>query len=241
MEKKNTILLTVIAIATLLVAVVGATFAYFTASVTTDPKSDNTPTAITTQTLVSAVMKSGDNVSSQDALPGFKAVRSVEITGSGSENALPINTQIVLTPSIAGFEGNVKYKVYKIAAINVDEEESGVKGVTCTNQVETGTATIPAEDEGGADRTVVTHFMTPTCDYGDAVPVDANLVSGEGTFVNGQDVTIDIEVSYNTEETYYIEVEYEDTNAEQDQQGKNFKIGIRYQEVSKTTNNDVAQ
>ena len=34
MEKKNTVLLTVIAIATLLVAVVGATFAYFSASVT---------------------------------------------------------------------------------------------------------------------------------------------------------------------------------------------------------------
>ena len=32
MEKKNTVLLTVIAVATLLVAVVGATFAYFTAS-----------------------------------------------------------------------------------------------------------------------------------------------------------------------------------------------------------------
>lgn len=36
MEKKNTVLLTVIAIATLLVAVVGATFAYFSASVTQD-------------------------------------------------------------------------------------------------------------------------------------------------------------------------------------------------------------
>ena len=34
MERKNTILLTVIAIATLLVAVVGATFAYFTATIT---------------------------------------------------------------------------------------------------------------------------------------------------------------------------------------------------------------
>ena len=34
MEKKNTVLLTVIAIATLLVAVVGATFAYFGASTT---------------------------------------------------------------------------------------------------------------------------------------------------------------------------------------------------------------
>ena len=34
MEKKNTMLLTVIAVATLLVAVVGATFAYFSLSVT---------------------------------------------------------------------------------------------------------------------------------------------------------------------------------------------------------------
>lgn len=38
MEKKNTVLLTVIAIATLLVAVVGATFAYFSANVTNDQK-----------------------------------------------------------------------------------------------------------------------------------------------------------------------------------------------------------
>ena len=35
MEKKNMVLLTVIAVATLLVAVVGATFAYFTATSTT--------------------------------------------------------------------------------------------------------------------------------------------------------------------------------------------------------------
>ena len=33
MEKRNTVLLTVIAIATLLVAVVGATFAYFSADI----------------------------------------------------------------------------------------------------------------------------------------------------------------------------------------------------------------
>lgn len=44
MEKKNTVLLTVIAIATLLVAVVGATFAYFSASVTNDDKTTVTAT-----------------------------------------------------------------------------------------------------------------------------------------------------------------------------------------------------
>ncbi|MBQ6817029.1 MAG: hypothetical protein IJO27_01200 [Bacilli bacterium] len=44
MEKKNTVLLTVIAIATLLVAVVGATFAYFSASVTNTEKTTVTAT-----------------------------------------------------------------------------------------------------------------------------------------------------------------------------------------------------
>lgn len=44
MEKKNTVLLTVIAIATLLVAVVGATFAYFASSATYDEKTTVTAT-----------------------------------------------------------------------------------------------------------------------------------------------------------------------------------------------------
>ena len=41
MERKNTILLTVIAVATLLVAVVGATFAYFTATIQDDRTTEN--------------------------------------------------------------------------------------------------------------------------------------------------------------------------------------------------------
>lgn len=38
MEKKNTLLLTVIAIATLLVAVVGATFAYFATTIRSEER-----------------------------------------------------------------------------------------------------------------------------------------------------------------------------------------------------------
>lgn len=50
MEKKNTMLLTVIAVATLLVAVVGATFAYFTATSTGD---EATVVQVTTESLSS--------------------------------------------------------------------------------------------------------------------------------------------------------------------------------------------
>lgn len=52
MEKKNTVLLTVIAVATLLVAVVGATFAYFTA---TTEATGNAGTVDTSTTKVSGV------------------------------------------------------------------------------------------------------------------------------------------------------------------------------------------
>lgn len=54
MDKKNTLLLTVIAIATLLVAVVGATFAYFSAQVGTSKQAD---IKVTTNTTDTATMK----------------------------------------------------------------------------------------------------------------------------------------------------------------------------------------
>ena len=49
MDKKNTVLLTIIAVATLLVAVVGATFAYF--GVTTLNTSNSTSASVTTQSI----------------------------------------------------------------------------------------------------------------------------------------------------------------------------------------------
>lgn len=54
MERKNTMLLTVIAIATLLVAVVGATFAYFTATIESDGN-----TVVTVQTEAVSITTAG--------------------------------------------------------------------------------------------------------------------------------------------------------------------------------------
>jgi len=55
MERKNTILLTVIAVATLLVAVVGATFAYFTATTGTTGNSETVN--VTTESIGSATLE----------------------------------------------------------------------------------------------------------------------------------------------------------------------------------------
>ena len=55
MDKKNTMLLTVVAVATLLVAVVGATFAYFTATQT--DKGGETQATVTTPTLATVSLE----------------------------------------------------------------------------------------------------------------------------------------------------------------------------------------
>ncbi len=59
MEKKNTMLLTVIAVATLLVAVVGATFAYF--SITVEGGTSTTAATMQTQQLPTITMKTGES------------------------------------------------------------------------------------------------------------------------------------------------------------------------------------
>ncbi len=59
MEKKNTMLLTVIAVATLLVAVVGATFAYF--SLTVEGGTSTTAATAQTQQLPTITMKTGES------------------------------------------------------------------------------------------------------------------------------------------------------------------------------------
>ena len=67
MEKKNVIFLSVIAVATLLTAVIGTTFAYFTATVTGNETSKNVN--VTTANM-SVVYTQGDKVSIANLVPG---------------------------------------------------------------------------------------------------------------------------------------------------------------------------
>ena len=85
MEKKNTILLTVIAVATLLVAVVGATFAYFTATTGAgDPNDTATTGTATTVGGVNLVM-TADTSSNDIAYPGGYVVAGVNVTATNSD------------------------------------------------------------------------------------------------------------------------------------------------------------
>ncbi len=238
MEKKNTILLTVIAIATLLVAVVGATFAYFTASVTTD-NAQNNQTKATTASLANAKMDMGSKLVATNALPGYKALKTVKVTGTCGNNQPTcdsINAKIVLKPTVTDFTGHVRYTVYKIATANE------ANGVTCTNidtttglpktgaDYDTNTSTVDP-----ADPNTVQYHDTVTCSANSATIVQkkdstGSLVTAQDiVFVDGQNEEIPVVVSGGMADTYYVVIEYMNVNAPQDtEQGKTFTVDIDF-------------
>jgi len=125
MDRKSTILLTVIAIATLLVAVVGATFAYFTAVNGGQGKSAvEVKTQVLTPIIVNAENKIDLTVSSEDMIQSIgnndKSVYSENIAAAQQVSAYADNsgTNVDFTCDFA-----LKYvptNIYKKSAENVD-------------------------------------------------------------------------------------------------------------------------
>lgn len=85
MEKKNVVFLTVLAVATLLTAVVGTTFAYFTATVT----NTTTPTAtsVTTANTISVTYDESAQITASDVVPGWAVAKEFSVENTGSSSA----------------------------------------------------------------------------------------------------------------------------------------------------------
>ena len=214
MEKRNTILLTVIAIATLLVAVVGATFAYFTAQVTVadnDNKENNTVN-VTTYALTSVEMDMGSSVSSEGMYPGGKLAKDFTITGTcpnGAETCGKVNAVITVTTAEDGsdnvFGSDIGWKLYKMSSTSAS--------VTCTSNI---------ISEGGK--------------YYDAIESCTGLDGAEqiatGTGVGSIPKTVEVEGSAEgTKTKYYLVVEYnnnEDSEYQNKQQGHKFSVSLSF-------------
>lgn len=229
MEKKNTILLTVIAIATLLVAVVGATFAYFTAQVTTTNNDQNT-TDVTTAALASASMDMGSKVTEKEIYPGAKVVKSVHVTGSCEEGVATCNkvgAVITVTPTIpTEFGTDVEWALYK-----------SEQPITCRNVITSSTGT--ATTEGTTTTEVNQYQMVSTCKSGVVTDTTTDeefkaltdvdfdsmtaLISGTTT---PQSKTIQVDGT--TDDHYYLVVNYKDSGVQNAQQGKTFNIAITF-------------
>lgn len=204
MQKKHMGLLVAIFALTFITSMIGATFAYFSASVKTTNDANKTIN-VTAQTLVTATMDLGSTIDGANKLPGFKALKTLTLTGEGVETATPINTRLTLTPSVTDFGSHIKYSIYKVATSDI-----GTKAVTCA--------------EGTLNKENNHYSQEYTCDAS-----KAGTAVATGTFSGTTAVTYDIEVSYNTADTYYVVVEYvNDVNSQNDEIGKSFSVTLSY-------------
>ena len=136
MEKKNMVLLTVIAVATLLVAVVGATFAYFTATVQ-DTREDGsgkgetkvTAGSIANTTVVSNVSQAAGKFEATGVYPGHTEVAGLSVKAThNKEEATNTKINIVYDVTSNTFaKDEIEINVYKKA----DEELSLTNYFNC--------------------------------------------------------------------------------------------------------------
>lgn len=110
MDKKNTMLLTVIAVATLLVAVVGATFAYFTASNTNS--TTNTTTTVTTEQVGTVTLSGGETLgielSAADMAETAKGTTYYATDAGSGRNTAPTSYDIA-TATVSGGASGTAY------------------------------------------------------------------------------------------------------------------------------------
>lgn len=146
MEKKNMVFLSVIAVATLLTAVVGTTFSFFTA--TADPDEENAPTnsTVTTATLGVTYAQQGE-VNLQNIVPG-------ELTGNefifSVTNSSQVSTAYTLvwdveTVDFAGQPSakDLKYEILKCNDDQICKDTTSLQAATAL-PTETGEVEIPS-------------------------------------------------------------------------------------------------
>ena len=138
MEKKNTVLLTVIAVATLLVAVIGATFAYFTATGSINAQSKVDVTTSTVDSVSGGATSctlavTGSDMRQQDGTPDGNAKAqtsdcTLTINGNkdaGNTQATKCTYDIVYTPTAEGTEatGGKTYSTIPRSAANTENKK----------------------------------------------------------------------------------------------------------------------
>ncbi len=231
MEKKNTVLLTVIAVATLLVAVVGATFAYFTAANGTNGNAAGNVN-VNTATEGASLLLNVNKVTGSNNIfyPGTKNFVGATAYASFKDNNAPadgknytISYTLTGTVTLAeAFESNVEWALYE----TTDDLSSGL--ITCG-------AITQYTPEGG---TAVEGSKTQSCSLAASLTGDANASKKvkSGTIAGG---TLTANISHSgtvttngaadgSKKYYYLVVELPETGADQsaDATGKTITIAI---------------
>lgn len=214
MEKKNMVLLTVIAVATLLVAVVGATFAYFTAQSTTTGNS--TKTSATTAQLASLSWIAEESGKSPQVYPGYMAFQAYTLAATGTGKA---QYQLTLDATVdpAFTSGDVTYSIYKATS-------------EVTSSLFTpGNANVDTTTEPGVARYSIQNAAFNDTDL-TVVVEDKPLVTASGTVITSEDgssVQRVNTITGGTTEYYVLVLHYPNKDSKQDQQGKAFSASLK--------------
>ena len=210
MEKKNVIFLSVIAVATLLTAVIGTTFAYFTANFTVSNKQNATST-VTTKTLSGVTITLGNKISGNPVYPGFKGVQEITVTGTKADVAGQFT--LTVTPSIdTAFGNDVVWSLYKSDS-----------AITCDTPV--------TKTDAGANGNQI--YQTTNCT--DVSKLTA-LISNDTTTANTAKTTATLTAPNGGTAKYYLVAEYKNnTAAAQNAQGKTFNLTVSATQVNNTS------
>lgn len=207
MEKKNTILLTVIAIATLLVAVVGATFAYFTATVTDERNGQggNGSTNVTTgqlagTTTVANVEGAAGSFTASDVYPGHKEVAALQVSATSAQ---------------AGAKSNFKIS-YDVTANDIGANNVTVSLYKSETRIATGEDYFECKKDQGTTAEGDKTFFETCNDNTPGTLVETKTLAGGAETIDFANQTI-ITDAANTAKTvyYYVVVEFVDTKAPQ--------------------------
>ena len=136
MDKKNVVFLTVLAVATLLTAVVGTTFAYFTATV--QGNGSATTTTITTANNLGITYSDGEAITGNSIIPGWvSTTKHISVTNNGT---VPVKYQIAWTDVVNTFvkggassnTDDLVYSVIETSASNAVLTSGATTGVTAS-------------------------------------------------------------------------------------------------------------
>ena len=200
-----------------------ATFAYFTASTTTQGDDKKTVSG-TTKALASATFTYGDTIEepSEGLYPGYKWVKKLSVKGGGEADSDPIDLVLTIKRTDDTTENNfgshIKWYLYKA--------NSTSDSVTCTNEKQENTV-----------GTEIQYSYSGSCDHSNAtVPTTSKSPSGvaskyeySGTLTDTTEHVALIEgITYNTEDDYYLVVEYvnDDSQDQNSEQGKTFTVEL---------------
>lgn len=162
MDKKHTVLLTVVAIATLLITVVGTTFAYFAATITGNDTAQEI--TISSQNITLA-FEDGEFVNNTNIVPGWTGSKTITITNNGAANT-PLKYVINWTAITNSFSSDDQQNYLKYTVTGESQKIAGGAGDSAAATID-GEQTLPYIGMAGEQDSVVNLIPETVINHGE--------------------------------------------------------------------------